>query len=237
MVAESKSIGQRIAEHRAEIARLRSEAFVDYAPEVAGVVLRPLTLSTYNRLAAFQSPFVVGGPVDFQALFVFVWVHHPEFGQFASTAKRRALRTVWRALNPRFPNLNLAVRFVSQFPGWRWARRFARPTEEERMADAISEARRIVAEALHDFPLGSDDEADRGPSPVTLQAQLLNTFRRDLGMSYTETEALPLKKLVQLLRESVHQKTGGKGLSLITREEAALIREHLSRREAELKRT
>lgn len=207
---------------------------MDYAPEVAGVVLQPMTLATYNRLAAFRSPFVVGGPVDFAALFVFVWVHHPSFGQFASAAKRRALRTVWRALNPRLPNLNAFVRFAAQFPGWRWLRRFARATAEERLAEAVTEARRIADEAMHDFPLGSDDDADRGPSPVTLQAQLLNTFRRELAMSYAETEALPLKKLVQLLRETVHHRTGGKGLSLITRTEAALIREHLAQREAQL---
>jgi len=237
MVAEAKSIRQRITEHRAEIARLRCEAFVDYAPEVAGVQLRPVTLASYNRLMAFQNPFVCGGPVDFGAVFVFVWAHHPEFGQFAQDAKQRALRRVYRALHPRAPNINTFVRFACQFPGWRWLRRFARPTAEERLAEAVAEARRIVDEALHDFPLGSDDDADRGPSPVTMQAQLLNTFRRELAMSYAETEALPLKKLVQLLRETVHHRTGGKGLSLITREEAALVREHLTRREAALKRT
>ncbi len=237
MVAEAKSIRQRITEHRAEIARLRCEAFVDYTPEVAGVRLRPITLASYNRLLAFQSPFVLGGPVDFAAVFVFVWVHCPEFGEFAVKAKGRALRRLYRAMHPRWPHLNLFARFVGQFPGWRWAYRMSVPTAEERFAEAVGEIRRLLNEAMHDFPLASDDDRNRGSSPVTLQAQLLNTFRRELAMSYAETEALPMKRLVQLLRESVYHKTGGKGLSLITRTEAALIREHLTQREAAINQT
>lgn len=234
MVAEAKSIGQKITEHRAEIARLRCEAFVDYTPEVAGIRLRPVTLASYNRLLAFQSPFVLGGSVDFTAVFVFAWVHHPEFGEFAVKAKRRALRRLWRALHPRWPHLNLFARFVGQFPGWRWVYRMSVPTAEERFAEAVAEIRRLLEEAMHDFPLSSDDEDKRQPAPVSLQAQLLNTFRRELSLTYAETESLPLKRLVQLLRESVYHKTGGKGLSLITRTEAALIREHLANRESQL---
>lgn len=234
MVAESKSIGQQISEHRAEVARLRCEAFVDYTPEVADIRLRPITLASYNRLVAFQSPFVLGGPIDFEAVFVFVWVHHPEFGEFAVKAKRRALRRLFRAMHPRLPNLNMFARFVGQFPGWHWIYRMSVPTAEERFADAVTEIRRLVSEAMDDFPLGSDDDQNRQPSPVSLQAQLLNTFRRELSLSYAETESLPLKRLVQLLRESVYHKTGGKGLSLITRTEAALVREHLAQRAAQL---
>lgn len=235
MVAEAKSIRQRITEHRAEIARLRCEAFVDYAPEVAGVQLRPVTLASYNRLMAFQNPFVCGGPVDVGAVFVFVWAHHPEFGQFAKDAKQRALRRVYRALHPRAPNINTFVRFACQFPGWRWLRRFARPTADERFGEACAEIRRLLDEALHDFPLRDDD--DRESPPVSFQAQLLNTFRRNLSLSYAEIESLPLKRLVQLLREDVYHRSNGKGLSLMSRTEAAIWREHLKQREAALKKS
>jgi hypothetical protein len=232
MVAETQTLSQRLAEHRTALGRLRAEAFVDYAPEVAGVTLRPMTLATFNRLLAFESPFVCGGPVDFRAIAVFVWVHHPLFSQFAVRSKERALRAVWRALHPRAPHLNLFLRFAAQFPGWRWLRHWTRATAEERMAEAIMEIRRLVDEAMHDFPLPSDDARDL--PPVTLQAQILNSMRRNLDMTYQETEDMPLKKLVQLVREDLYFRANGKTMALMSRQEASIIREHLQAREVAL---
>lgn len=217
-------------------AQLRCEAFVDYAPTVCGVRLRPITLASYNHLIAFESPFVVGGPADIEAVITFVWVHHPRFGQEAHRARRRVMRRTWRALHPRFPRLNALLLFASTLNRFRWLRRFTVPTAGARLAEATAEIRRLVHEAIHDLPLASDDDETskrRSEMPrVAMQAQLLNTFRRALDLPYEQAESMPLKRLVQLLREQIAHATGGKGLSLMSREEAAIWREHLGRKNA-----
>ncbi len=126
---------------------------------------------------------------------------------------------------------------MAQFPAWHWLGRFCVASREQRFSETVGEIRRLIDEALHDFPSDSQSEEDAEknrrhtePPAIALQAQLLNTFRRDLGLSYSETESIPLKRLVQLYRELIYSATGGKGLSLMTRAEAAIWREHLGRK-------
>jgi len=235
----SYDLAQRLIEVRARAARLRSEAFIDYEPMVCGVRLRPVTLATYNRLLAFESPFVTGGPVDLEALAVFVWLHHPDFSQHGTRARRRVLRRVHRALFPRWPRLNALLLAVSTLPRFRWLRPLTSATEQQRHTEAAGEIRRLLDEALHDYPSpgSSEEDAEKvkrqsDAPPIAFQASILNTFRRALDIPYAETEALPLKRLIQLYREVIYTSTGGKGLSLMRREEAAIWSEHLGRKNA-----
>lgn len=252
MVAET-NFSEQLKEVRARSARLRCEAFVDYVPVVCGLTLNPVTLASYNRLIAFDNAFAGGGPVSVEAILGWVWVHHPEFGQMAAKAKERAFAQVWRALHPRFPNLNAFLLVVSTLPRWRWLRRFTVATEQERFAAAVAHIRHLMDEALYGFPTPEDEEqaridreereADRremgtknirgehfidpegyqAPPAIAFQAQILNTFRRDYGMSYAETEALPLKRLAQLWREHMWTAAPDKtGLRLMDRDEAKL---------------
>lgn len=228
-------LAERLEQVKRKNARLRCEAFVDYSPVVCGVPISPITLASYNRLVAFDNPFAVGGPIDSVAVAGFVWVHHGRFGQAAHRIRKRVMRQVARDLFPRFPNFNAFLLFAAQVPRMRWLRRFTVRTATARLATAESEIRRLMHEAIHDLPLsgsGDDEDAKRNTEqvPIALQAQLLNTFRRGLDLSYEETESMPLKRLVQLLREHLHHATGGKGLSLMSREEAAIWREHLDRK-------
>lgn len=240
-------------EVRARGARLRCEAFVDYSPVVCGLALNPVTLTSYNRLLAFDNAFAVGTPVTLEAVLGWVWVHHPEFGQRAAKAKRRVFGEVWRALNPRCPNFNAFIHLVSTLPRFRWMARFRVTTADERFGETVAHIRHLMDEALYGFPKGGDNEEERriedeereherlekeketGTSipresqtfkpgvSVAFQAQILNTFRRDYGMSYAETEALPLKKLSQLWREHLWTTSPDKtGLKLMDREEAEL---------------
>lgn len=226
-------LATKLRDTRAEIQRVRSQAFIDYLPLVAGVRLEPVTLRSYNRLVAFESPFVCGGSVDFTAIFVFCWCHYPSFGQFAEIERKRLMRAIWRRLNPRAPHLNLFLRFVAAFPGWQWVRRLCRATAEERFAEAVSEIRRLLAEALDDLPSNTADERDE-PAPVAIQAQILNAFRRGLSLPYSEIEAMPLKRLVQLLRETLYHAAGKSSLALMHPREAAIWREHLDRAQARI---
>lgn len=246
MVAES-NFAQQLNEVRARGARLRCEAFVDYAPVVCGMTLNPVSLGSYNRLIAFQNAFAVGGPASVEAVLSWVWVHHPDFGQFAVKAKQRVFAAVWRQLHPRFPNFNAFVGIVSMLPRWRWMRRWRVLTHAERFEAAVDHIRHLMQEALYGFPTPEtadmeridreEREADRlenggrglevarfeAPPAIAFQAQVLNTFRRDYGMSYAETEALPLKKLAQLWREHLWTSAPDKtGLKLMDPEEAKL---------------
>ena len=249
MVAET-NFAEQLKEVRARGARLRCEAFVDYVPVVCGLTLNPVTLASYNRLIAFDNAFAVGGPVSLEAVVSWVWVHHPKFGQIAAKAKERAFADVFRAIHPRFPNLNAFLLVVSTLPRWRWLRRFTVTPAQERFDEAVAHIRHLMDEALYGFPAPEDEEqaridreereADRrddvaggkriteregftAPPAVAFQAQILNTFRRDYGMTYAETEAIPLKRLSQLWREHLWTAAPDKtGLKLMDRDEAKL---------------
>jgi hypothetical protein len=162
--------------------------------------------------------------VRFEDVFVFVWCHRPEFSQDATKSRRRVLRACWRHINPRFPALNELLLVVTSLPRWRWLRSLARPNAAQRMGEAVAEIRRIVSEATHDFPRGSDDAP---AAQVAMQAQILNLMRRSLALSFAEVESMPLKRLVQHLRETIGATTGGKGMSLMHPDESAIWRQHL----------
>lgn len=254
MVAQ-KNFSERLAEIRARSAKLRCEAFVDYSPVVCGLTLNPVTLASYNRLVAFENAFAVGGPISLEAICVWVWVQSPEFWQLAEKAKRRTFAKVCRALTPRFPVTNLFLHMLTVLPRFKRFAWLASPTKQQRADAAVETIRHLMNEALYGFPSPdatreTDEEErelerqemeretgkpipkerarfDAAPS-VALQAQMLNTFRRVYGMSYSETESIPLKKLGQLWREHLWQSSGDKtGLRFIDKEEAALWAEEL----------
>lgn len=210
-------------EAQARARRLRCEAFVNYAPILAGTAIRPITLESYNHLLAFESPYVTGGEPGLEDMFAFLWVHHPDFGQAHDRARRCALRAFLRHVTPRWPTLNGFIRFLAPFPRFRFLRRFIRPTHAERVAEVDAEIRRLLTEALGEFPSGPADET---PLPFSFQAQVLNLMRRELHLTFAETRALPLKQLAQHLRELIHTASAGRAL-LLTPEEAAIWRDWL----------
>ena len=220
------TLAERLRVAQANAQQQRAEAFVDYAPTVAGERLRPITLGSYNALVAMCNGFVTGEGAGLLDIVNFVWLHHPHFGQFERREKARVTRRVVSALSPAFPVINGAVRVLCQLPGWRVLCRLARPTAEERQAEAAAEIARLLREACGDLPR-SDGAGE--PLPFAQSAHLLNFFRRELGMSFAETLALPLKQLAQHYRELVHHATAGKAL-LLTPEEAEIWREHLAPR-------
>jgi hypothetical protein len=224
----------RLAAARDRANLRRCEAFVDYAPTVCGLRLRPITLASYNQLVAFQSPLINGEAVDLEAVLVFVWLHHPDFGQDAHAARRRVFRAAFRALRPRYPNFNTLVHMVSGLPQFRWLRRFRRPTAEDLFSEAAAEIRRQITEALEDFPREQAEPIDErgqpklkpdGPS-VALLAQILHLFAREYRLSPQQTEALPMRRVVQLLREC-YVASGAKGIALMHPEESRVWREYL----------
>ena len=232
----------RLAAAQANARRLRAEAFVRYQPEVAGHVLAPVTLDTYNLLVGWENPFVVGGECDEVALHQFIWCHSPDFGQFAHAARRRSLRRMLVALHPRHPFRGGLARFAAPFgaarglTGWfaRRLRPWCEPTAEELAAAAIAECQRLVAEAIGEFPTSrpGPEAAPVEALPFALQAQILNLLRRELGLPFAETRALPLKELAQHLRELTWTASGGKA-ALLTPAEASVWAEYQEWREAQ----
>lgn len=242
------SFAEKLAAARSRVARLRSEVFVDYTPRVCGIDLEPLSLKSYSRLLAFESPFLWGGPIALEDIAVFVWVHRPEFGQHAVVARRRIFRRVAASIEPRFPRCNAVGHLLlgllqAQLPRSRnWSlRRLAakalqswlRPPLSVGYDSAVSEIRRLVAEALLDFPKSLDAENEdagrqlpaQGPS-VAMQAHFINTLVRDLGLRPIEIETMPLRRAIQHYRDCLVSK-GVKGLALLHPEEAQVWREEL----------
>jgi len=221
-----ESLADRLHAAQREALQMRAEAFVSYSPVVAGERLNPITLGSYNALFAMRNGFVTGDGVGLVDVVNFVWLHHPAFGQFNRAEKRRVSRRVFSALSPAFPAINGAVRVLAQFPGWRRLRWLARPTAEERQTEAIAEIFRLLCEAQSDLPRG---DGDGEPIPFAMNAHLLNLFRRELGMTFAETLALPLKQLAQHYREIIHHGSHGKAV-MLTPAEAEIWREHLQER-------
>jgi hypothetical protein len=213
---------ERLAAVHAAQRQARSEAFVPYVPVLAGQRLEPITLDRYNRLMAFGSPFVCGGPRSLDDLLVFVWILHPSFSQFDHRARRACYRASLRALRPRFPVLNALARLLAAHPRLRWLDRFTVPDSEQRLTDAMAEASRLVREAVAEFPRASEEGE---PLPFAFQAQTLNLLRRELGVSFAEARALPMRELCQHVRELLHHGSRGKA-TMLTSAEAAVWRDY-----------
>jgi hypothetical protein len=239
----------KLAAARASVAKMRSEAFVDYQPCVCGLYLEPVSLRTYSRLLAFDSPFLWGGPVRAEDIAVFVWVHRPEFGQHAAKNRQNVFMAVMRALKPRFPAINeflhlmlVLLKLTAKGSRWGWRGITARiisklvtDSEATRCQEAVATIRRLISEALIDFPKaseGDDEEAGQsnvtaqGPS-VAMQAQFVDTLARDLHFSPEEVETMPLRRAVQHYRYCLVA-SGAKGLALLHPEEAKVWREVLA---------
>jgi hypothetical protein len=231
MVANSRvhEFRQRLADVESRVRQLRLEAFVDYAPVVCGVRLRPLTLPTYTTLLGFKNAFVCGTEIELKHIVQFVWLHHPEFGQFNVAGLRTVARAVSRSLTPFSPWVTKSARFFLPFLSRRWwlipvvwpLRFFARcATHEELLAAAIDEIRRLVHEATHDFPCSGDDEK---PAPYALTAGIVSLLHRGYSMDFTSARALastlPLKQLLEFVREVLYRASQGKD-KLLTAAEA-----------------
>jgi len=228
----------RLEKAHANARRMRSEAFVRYSPIVAGQRLTALTLDTYNLLIAWENPFVVGGICEFHHLAQFVWAHSPEFSQFNDEARKLCVRNLALALLPNNPNLSDMARALSPLPKMNWLARFIEPTAKDLETAAIEECSRIVSEGIGDFPTDkaeSKEEAPSEPLPFPLQAQILNTMRRELGVPFSETRSMPLKELAQHLREMTWTASKGKS-TMLTTEESEVWADYQAWREAQAKR-
>jgi hypothetical protein len=231
-ISNERSLSELLQEARQRAARLRCEAFVEYTPEVCGLRLKPVTLDSFNALDAFGNAFFHGGAIKFEDIANFVWLHHPDFGQFNLEEKARVTCAVYRYLNPRFWRLNELVWFASTLPRFRWMRHFRRPRAADRQSETVEEIRRLMLEAMSDMPAGDDDDHDERssePMPFSFQAFILNTFKRHLGLSFAETRALPMRQLAEHYRELLHHRSNGKAL-LLTREECKIWAEDLLRK-------
>lgn len=238
----------KLAAARAKVAKMRSEAFVDYQPCICGLYLEPVSLRTYSRLLAFDSPFLWGGPVMMEDIAIFIWVHHRDFGQHATAKRKRVFNAVGSALTPRFPAINeflhlmlTLFRFTDKGGRWSWRRAVAwilsklvTDSEQTRSHDAVVTIHRLIAEALLDFPKSDNGEDEdgkatvdaQGPS-VAMQAQFVDTLVRDLHFTPEEVETMPLRKAVQHYRYCLVA-SGAKGLALLHPEEAKVWRDALA---------
>lgn len=235
--AETPTRAERLAEAQQEAAQARATAFVAYTPEVCGFRLKPVSLDSFNALDAFQNAFFHGGAIKFEDIANFVWIHHPEFGQFNRAKKTEVTCAVYRYLTPHFSRLNELVWFASVLPRFRWMRHFRRVRSSERQAETIDEIRRLMTEATADMPGGGDSEnGDKKPIEFSFQAYLMNTFKRHLGISFEDTRTMPMRQLAEHYREILHHVSNGKAL-LLTRKEAGIIAEELDELQAAIDAT
>lgn len=226
--------------HRERLARHRSAAFVRYLPAVAGFRLRPVSLRSLERLAAFECDLGRGA---FEDLAVFVWIHHPAFGQFAGVRRWLVTRRLRWRLTARWPRLAGLLLFAGKLlgacQGWRWllgrlllglawlvTGGGAAPDTAERLAAALGEARREFARARTDWPAG-DDSGSAAALPCSFTAFVLNQVKgRHPQLTADEILDWPLVELVQWLRAILHERNPRQ--ELIDATEAALLAEALS---------
>lgn len=211
---------------RREIALRRDQAFIRWEPTVCGVRICRPTMETHGRLKAFECAFVAGGLVDAEAIAVFVWCHHAEFGQDAHAARKRVMAQVSRYLFPRWDTLRAHVRMWALLPRLAWLRRFHGQISAERHAEATQAILGLLSDAWGDMPAAGRSH-ESGPVPPALEAIVSNTFAQSLGLSFAETARMPLAEVVQRWRHliSQHEKPGS--LSLWTAEEQEIEEEEL----------
>ena len=221
-------LASRLEKLKGDQAIARDEAMVDYSPVVCGLHLVPVSLHSLSRLRAFRNAFVTGSAPTFEDVANFCWIHQPDFGQFNRLGRRRVYRHCWRALHVPacLEGINAVARLFAFAPQFRWLRWFTVTPSHERFEGAVEEIRRLLTEALHDYPTAGED-GDGAPIPYAFEAYILNTFRRELGMPFEEVRAMPLRRMTQHLRELIHH-ANPKSLALMTKEEAEIWKEHLN---------
>lgn len=203
-----------LAAHRAAIAAHRATAFIRYEPVIAGFRLRPVSLRSMDRMAAFGCDLARG---SFEDLAIFIWVHHPAFGQFAGCRRRLVIARLRSRLTPRYPHLAgffaFAGKLFTACGGVRaslfgrpalalaWLLTLGRPvTSEARLAAALVEARELMRIARTDWP-AADDSGAAAPLPCAFAAYVLNLVKGSHpGLTADEILDWPLVELVQWLR-------------------------------------
>ncbi len=223
-----------LAAHRARQAAHRTAAFIRFVPTVATVRLRPVSLRTRDRLAAFGVDLGRGA---FEDLAGFVWLHHPAFGQFAWCRRLMIIAGLRWRLTPACPRLGVFLLFAGKllsagapwrrwaFAPVRWAAQlvtFGRPcSATERLAAAVAEARQLYAHAHFDWPAGDDGDDARDPS-CSVAASVLHVLKgRHPGLTADEILDWPLVELVQWWRALLIERNPR--ITLLDLEEARLL--------------
>lgn len=184
--------------------------------------LRPVTIGTHNALLAERNHFAMPKlPMRLRDLQGFIWLHHPRYSPSRTRLRALVFRAVKYRLFPIGHQVDDALR--RKFPDSRFVRAITGFTVAQRLAAATGEIRRQMLEAIREFPRGSDDQE---PLPFSHQAYIMNTMRRTLGMTFEETEKMPLKRLAQHLRELIHHRSNGKAMQM-TEEESSILAEYL----------
>jgi hypothetical protein len=106
-------------------------------------------------------------------------------------------------------------------------RRLRQRTATERFEDAVAEIREQVRQATHDFPAGDEDAK---PLPHALFPQFVSLLVRGYEVDFLTARDLaaemPLRQLMQFVREIIHRLSQGKD-KLLTPQEAAVWADYL----------
>lgn len=209
-----------LVEYRAGLLQKHAAAFCDVPEFVMGCPVQPITPRTFSMLIASRNRFVVGGAgPGFDDVVNFIWIHSPLYavpGSFGwRSRKRMALKSF--------------VREIRQ-PWRRWVG--LKPRMERQagiMVLALGEIRTLIADAFACSSAGNSD----GPTPGSLDAQMVNLFAAAYSWEPEQTRNTPLAQLFQLAR-CLSVSRGGK---FTDRNEENIIAAHLARRLADLRKS
>lgn len=180
---------------------VRAASYLEISETVVGFELRPLHLRDYLALRAMAHPLLVGGDVTPAQLLAFLWLLSPDY--CSSTSRRRKYFARSGLIPPRQPRLRLPL--FMRFWKWRTIRVL------ERVDKVLTAARQYIDEALQDYP-GSQLQ---GPevSYWGEGAAICAGIARVYHWSEAEILNLPMKRVLQYLKEIVGQDRGPAALS------------------------
>jgi hypothetical protein len=174
---------------------IRDASFLPVNEKLAGFEVRPMTLSDYLSLRLIGSPFLVGGdptPADIRG---FLWRLSPQYSTNSRRARWRHMRKCRAFIPPAEPLL--------RFP-WslkRWAKKTVQALELQ--GNVLIAIRAYVEDTFQDWP--SSKGQGENVSYYSDAASIVASLAREYGWTESAILALPMRRLLQYLKEIRHQ--------------------------------
>jgi len=171
----------------------REVSFLPITETVAGFELVPMTLRQYLVLSLMKSPLLMGQTPGPGNLLDFLWLLHPNYNPKGGRHKRQLVRRLRRCIPP--------VGAIWDFE-WLKAKRQRRiDLAVYRLTKLVVGLRNYVSETLQDWQPSNIPEGTVQIDHYSDGAAICATFAREYGWSQETTLNMPMKQLLQYLKE------------------------------------
>lgn len=163
---------------------IRAKSLIDCPELICGIEVKPLAFNHILLLREIRSPFICGGPANWEHVAAFLWIISPEFG---SACRLRDM-------------LEPFSRWFAKRLFKRLHRKFFQRIRKVIVPDAIKAIDGYINDAYMDCDGGMPEKMFWEPPYYSAQVSVIARMARDFGWSERAIMDMPLKRMFQYSR-------------------------------------